>query len=68
VKEGGEGVRLSTQRESPGVVREIINDHQIILIARKTRNRRSPHITVNKIKGMRCMRRRRRERKANMAT
>jgi hypothetical protein len=34
VKEGGEGVRLSTQREGPGVVRELINDHQIILITR----------------------------------
>jgi hypothetical protein len=32
VKKGGEGVRLSMQREGPGVVREIINDHQIILI------------------------------------
>jgi hypothetical protein len=27
VKEGGEGVRLRTQREGPGVVRKIINDH-----------------------------------------
>jgi hypothetical protein len=50
VKEGGEGVKLGTQRESPGVVSEIINDHQIILIARDAKYRRSPQITVNKSK------------------
>jgi hypothetical protein len=63
--EGGEGVRLGTQREGPGVVREIINDHQIIFIARNAEYRRSPQITVDKIKSMR---RRRRKRKSNMAT
>jgi hypothetical protein len=67
VKKGGEGVRLSMQREGPGVVREIINDHQIILITRNAEYRRSPHITVDKIKNMRSMRRRR-KRKANMTT
>jgi hypothetical protein len=65
VKKGGEGVRLGTQRESPGVVREIIYDHQIILITRNAEYRRSPHITVDKIKSMR---RRRRKRKPNMTT
>jgi hypothetical protein len=64
VKEGEEGVRLGTQRESPAVVREIINDHQIILIARNTKYRRCPQVTVNKIKN----KRRRRKRKPNMAT
>jgi hypothetical protein len=68
VKGGGEGVRLSTQREGPGVVRETINDHQIILITRNAEYRRSPHITVAKIKSMRIMRRRRRKRKPNMTT
>jgi hypothetical protein len=67
VKNGGEGVRLSTQRESPGVVREIINDHQIILITRNAKYRGSPHITVDKIKSM-CSMRRRRKRKPNMTT
>jgi hypothetical protein len=67
VKKGGEGVRLGTQREGPGVVREIINDHQIILITRNAEYRRSPHITVDKIKSMRNMRRRR-KRKPNMTT
>jgi hypothetical protein len=65
VKKGGEGVRLGTQREGPGVVREIIYDHQIILITRNAEYRRSPHITVDKIKSMRSMRRRR-KRKSNM--
>jgi hypothetical protein len=69
VKKGGEGVRLGMQREGPGVVREIINDHQIILITRNAGYRRSPHIIVDKIKSMRSMRkRRRRKRKSNMMT
>jgi hypothetical protein len=66
VKEGGEGVGLGTQRESPRVVREIIDHDQVVLVARNTRDRRSSQITVNKIKGMRRMRRR--KRKTNMAT
>jgi hypothetical protein len=64
VKKGREGVRLGTQREGPGVVRKIINDHQIILIARNAEYKRSPQITVDKIKSMR----RRRKRKPNMTT
>jgi hypothetical protein len=36
--------------EGPGVVREIINDHRIILITRNAEYKRSPHITVDKIK------------------
>jgi hypothetical protein len=67
VKKGGEGVRLGTQREGPGVVREIINDHHIILITRNAEYRRSPHIIVDKIKSMRNMRRRRKK-KPNMTT
>jgi hypothetical protein len=68
VKKGGEGVRLGTQREGLGVVREIINDHQIILITRNAEYRRSSHIIVDKIKSMRNMRRRRRKRKPHMTT
>jgi hypothetical protein len=49
-------------------VREIIDDHQIILITRNVEYRRSPHITVDKIKSMHNMRRRRRKRKPNMTT
>jgi hypothetical protein len=47
VKKGGEGVRLSTQREGPRVVREIINDHRIILITRNVEYRRSPHRSMH---------------------
>jgi hypothetical protein len=67
VKKGGEGVRLGMQREGPGVVRKIINDHPIILIARNVEYRRSPQITVDKIKSVRSMRRRR-KRRPNMTT
>jgi hypothetical protein len=55
VEEGGKRVRLGTQRESTRVVREIINHYQVVLVARDTRNRRSPQIIMNKIKGMRRM-------------
>jgi hypothetical protein len=66
VKEGGEGVGLGTQRESPRVVREIIDHDQVVLVARHAKNRRSPQITMDKIKDVRRMRRR--KRKANMVT
>jgi hypothetical protein len=52
VKKGGEGFRLGMQREGPGVVRKIINDHQIILISRNIEYRRSLQITVDKIKSI----------------
>ena len=69
MEEGGEGLRLGTQRKRPRVVREIIDHHQIVLIARKAKNRRGPQVTVNKIKCMRRMRRRRRrKREPNMTT
>jgi hypothetical protein len=47
--EGGKRLKLGTQRESPRVVREIINHDQILLTAKETKNRRNPQITVNKI-------------------
>ena len=65
MEEGGEGLRLGTQRKSP---RKNIDHHQIVLIARNTEYMRGPQVTVNKIKGMRNMRRRRRKGKSNMAT
>ena len=68
VEEGGKGLRLGAQRESPRVMRKINND-QIIFIARHAAYRRCPQVTVNKIKNMRSMRRRRRrKRKSNMTT
>jgi len=48
-------------------MRKIINNDQIIFIARHAEYRRCPQIAVNKIKGMRRMRRRRKW-KSNMAT
>ena len=61
VEEGGKGLRLGAQRKSPRVVREIIDHHQIVLIARKAKYMRGPQVTVNKIKCMHRMRRRRRK-------
>ena len=46
VEEGGEGLRLGAQRESPRVMRKIINNDQIIFIARH-QYRRCPQVTVN---------------------
>ena len=68
VEESGEGLRLGAQRESPRVMRKIINNYQIISIARHAEYRRCPQVTVNQIKSMRSMRRRRRKRKSNMTT
>ena len=55
VEEGGEGLRLGAERKHPRIVQEIIDHHQIVLIARKAKNRRDPQVTVNKIKYMRRM-------------
>ena len=54
VEEGGEGLRLGAQRESPRVMREIIHHDQIIFITRYAEYRRCPQVTVNKIKSMRA--------------
>ena len=67
VEEGGEGLRLGAQRKHPRVVREIIDHHQIVFITRKAKNRRGPQVTVNKVKCMRRMRRRR-KREPHMTT
>ena len=68
MEECGEGLRLGAQREGLRVMRKIINNDQIISIARHAEYRRCPQVTVNKIKGMRSMRRRRGKRKSNMMT
>ena len=69
MEKGGEGLRLGAQRKRPRVVREIIDHHQILLIARKAKYMRGPQVTVNKIKCLRRMRRRRRrKREPNMTT
>jgi hypothetical protein len=52
VGEGGEGVGLFTQRKSPRVVGVVIEDDQVILVTRDTRNRGGPKVTVNEVKGL----------------
>jgi hypothetical protein len=52
VGEGGEGVGLFTQRKSPRVVGAVIEDDQVILVTRDTRNRGGPKVTVNEVKGL----------------
>jgi hypothetical protein len=52
VGEGGEGVRLLTQRESPRVVGAVIEDDQVILVTRDTLNRGGPKVTVYEVKGL----------------
>jgi hypothetical protein len=47
VGEGGECVGLLAQRESPRVVGAVIEDYQVILVTRDTRNRGGP-----KVKGL----------------
>jgi hypothetical protein len=50
VAKSGESLGLGTQRKSPGIMGEIIDHHQVVLIARHAENRRSPQVAVNKIK------------------
>jgi hypothetical protein len=66
VEEGGESLRLGMRRKSPRVMGEIINHIEIVFITRETRDKRSLRITVNKIKGIHRMRRRKRQ--TNMVT
>jgi hypothetical protein len=42
VKNGGESIRLQTKRESPRVMRKIIDHHKIVFITRNTDYRRCP--------------------------
>jgi hypothetical protein len=52
VREGGEGVRLLAQRKSPRVVGEVIENDQVILVTRDTRNKGGPKVTVYEVKGL----------------
>jgi hypothetical protein len=52
VGDGGEGVGLLAQRESPRVVGAIIEDDQVILVTRDTQNRGGPKVTVYEVKGL----------------
>jgi hypothetical protein len=63
----GKVTDLARKGKCPRVVREVIDHHQIVLITRKAKYRRGPQVTVNKVKCMRRMRRRR-KREPNMMT
>jgi hypothetical protein len=67
VTEGGEGLRLGTQRKRPHIMRKIIKHDKIVFVTRHTSNGRSPQIAVNKIKYMSSMRGRGGKWKTNMA-
>ena len=58
VCEGGECVRLQPKREGPEKMGKIIQNHQIVFIARKTEYRGGPKITVNQVKSLLSPRRR----------
>jgi hypothetical protein len=52
VGEGGEGVGLLAHQKSPRVVGVVIEDDQVILVTRDTRNRGGPKVTVYEVKGL----------------
>jgi hypothetical protein len=52
VGEGREGVGLLTQQKSPRVVGAVIEDDQVILLTRDTRNRGGPKVTLYEVKGL----------------
>jgi hypothetical protein len=51
---GWEGVRLTANAKSPQVVRDVIQDDQIVLVTRNARYQGCPKITMNEIKGASC--------------
>jgi hypothetical protein len=55
---GGERVRLQSKRKSPKKMGEVIQNHQIVFITRKTEYRRGPEITMNQVKSLLILRRR----------
>jgi hypothetical protein len=57
VGDGGEGVRLLAQWKGPRVVGAIIEDDQVILVTRDTRNRGGPKVTMYEVKGLTSLRR-----------
>jgi hypothetical protein len=55
VGDRGERLRLGAQRKGPRVVREVVQHHQIVLVARDAGYRRRPQVTVDEIKDVRRM-------------
>jgi predicted NUDIX family NTP pyrophosphohydrolase len=64
----GEGVELLAQRKSSRVVGEVIDDDQVILATRDTRNRGGPKVTVYEVKGLNGSSRGARKRQPNVST
>jgi hypothetical protein len=50
VGQGGEGVRLRAQWKSPRVMGVVIENDQVILVTRDTRNRGGPKVIVYEVK------------------
>jgi hypothetical protein len=52
VSEGGKRVRLQPKGESPNKMGVVIQNDQVVFVAREAKDRRRPEITVDKIKGL----------------
>jgi hypothetical protein len=68
VGEGGEYVKLLAQRKSPQVVSALIEDDQVILVTRDTRNRGGPKVVVYEVKGLNGSSRGARKEQSNVPT
>jgi hypothetical protein len=58
VSEGGKSVGLQPKRKIPDKMGKIIQNYQIVFIARKTEYRGGPEITMNQVKSLLSPRRR----------
>lgn len=54
VREGGECVRLMRDGKSPEVMREVNQDHKIVLVTGEARYQGGPKVTMDEIKGDSC--------------
>jgi hypothetical protein len=52
VGEGGERVGLQLKWDSPKKMREVVQNDQVVFVTREAEDRRSPEITMDKIKGL----------------
>jgi hypothetical protein len=66
--EGGELVGLQPKRESPQKTREVVQNDHVVFVTREAEDRRSPEITVDKIKGLSSPRRGSGKRKTRVTT
>jgi len=68
VGERGERLRLGAQRKGLRIVREVIEDYQVVLVPRDAGDRRSPQVTVDEIKDVSHVGGGSGERETNVAT